>query len=294
MKRTPIKRLLESAAASERVLVKGWVRTRRDSKGFSFLELNDGSCLKNLQVIVDEGLSSFAQLKDVTTGAALEVEGALVESPGQGQTWEVRRRGPAAARRRPTPRPTPCRRSATRSSSCATIAHLRPRTNTFGAVVRVRSPRAPSPSTSSSRSAAFSTCTRRSSPPATAKGAGEMFQVTTLDLRARRAPKATGSISRRTSSARPADLTVSRPARGGDLRLRAGQRLHLRPHLPRRELQHPAPPGRVLDDRAGDGLLRPRRTTWTWPRSSSSTSSATSWSAAARTWSSSTSASTRR
>ncbi len=63
MKRTPIKRLLDSAAASERVLVKGWVRTRRDSKGFSFLELNDGSCLKNLQVIVDEGLSSFAQLK---------------------------------------------------------------------------------------------------------------------------------------------------------------------------------------------------------------------------------------
>ena len=69
------------------------MRTRRDSKGFSFLEINDGSCLKNMQVIVDETLPDIAQLKDVATGAAVEIQGALVESPGAGQKWEVKASG---------------------------------------------------------------------------------------------------------------------------------------------------------------------------------------------------------
>ncbi|MGE5258970.1 MAG: OB-fold nucleic acid binding domain-containing protein, partial [Hyphomicrobiales bacterium] len=85
MKRTLIKNVLNSPTAVDRLQVSGWVRTRRDSKGFSFLEVNDGSCLKNLQVIVDEAVPAFSQLKDVATGAAVEIEGALVESPGAGQ-----------------------------------------------------------------------------------------------------------------------------------------------------------------------------------------------------------------
>ena len=138
MKRTLIKNLLESAAAVEHVLVKGWVRTRRDSKGFSFLELNDGSCLKNLQVIVDESLPAFAQLKDVATGAAIEVEGALVESPGSGQKWEVRA---SSVRLLGTadPETYPLQKKRHTDEFLRTIAHLRPRTNKFGALFRIRS-----------------------------------------------------------------------------------------------------------------------------------------------------------
>jgi asparaginyl-tRNA synthetase len=93
MQRTLIKAALNRATGMDSILVKGWVRTRRDSKGFSFLEINDGSCLKNMQVIVDETAPAFHLLKDVGTGAALEVAGALVESPGAGQKWEVKASG---------------------------------------------------------------------------------------------------------------------------------------------------------------------------------------------------------
>jgi asparaginyl-tRNA synthetase len=180
MKRTPIKRLLESAAASERVLVKGWVRTRRDSKGFSFLELNDGSCLKNLQVIVDEGLSSFAQLKDVTTGAALEVEGALVESPGAGQTWEVR----AAALRllgTADPETYPLQKKRHTDEFLRTIAHLRPRTNKYGALFRIRSECAFAVHRFF-RERGFYYLHTPIITGSDCEGAGEMFRVTTLPL----------------------------------------------------------------------------------------------------------------
>ena len=89
MRRTRILDALNSHAAMEHTLVKGWIRTRRDSKGFSFLEVNDGSCLKNLQVIVDASSPASATLSLVATGAAIEVEGALVASPGKGQQWEL-------------------------------------------------------------------------------------------------------------------------------------------------------------------------------------------------------------
>jgi asparaginyl-tRNA synthetase len=190
MKRTPIKRLLESAAASERVLVKGWVRTRRDSKGFSFLELNDGSCLKNLQVIVDEGLSSFAQLKDVTTGAALEVEGALVESPGAGQTWEVR----AAALRllgTADPETYPLQKKRHTDEFLRTIAHLRPRTNKYGALFRIRSECAFAVHRFF-RERGFYYLHTPIITGSDCEGAGEMFRVTTLPLCAPAAPEGEG------------------------------------------------------------------------------------------------------
>lgn len=87
---TPVVDILHSATPLERVRIGGWVRTRRDAKGFTFLELNDGSCLANVQCIVDEGTPAHARLEGVNTGAAVAVSGALVESPGKGQKWEVR------------------------------------------------------------------------------------------------------------------------------------------------------------------------------------------------------------
>src|SRR5438105_15916829 len=90
MRRTYVSDALNSQAAMDHILVKGWVRTRRGSKGLSFLELNDGSCLKNLQVVVDNTIPDYVNLAMVTTGAAVEVQGALIPSPGKGQVWEVK------------------------------------------------------------------------------------------------------------------------------------------------------------------------------------------------------------
>ena len=145
MKRVPIKNLLNSATAVDRVRVSGWVRTRRDSKGFSFLEVNDGSCLKNLQVIVDEAVPAFGQLTAVTTGAAVEIDGALLESPGAGQKWEVR----AADLRllgAADPETFPLQKKRHTDEFLRTIAHLRPRTNKYGAMFRIRSEAAGGPS----------------------------------------------------------------------------------------------------------------------------------------------------
>jgi asparaginyl-tRNA synthetase len=180
MKRTLIKNLLDSAAAEAHVLVKGWVRTRRDSKGFSFLELNDGSSLKNLQVIVDESLPAFAQLKDVATGAALEVEGALVESPGAGQKWEVRA---SSVRLLGTadPESYPLQKKRHTDEFLRTIAHLRPRTNKYGALFRIRSECAFAVHRFFHERGFYYLHT----PIITGsdcEGAGEMFRVTTLPL----------------------------------------------------------------------------------------------------------------
>jgi len=91
------------------------VRTRRDAKGFSFLEVNDGSCLKNLQVIVDEAVPAFSQLKDVSTGAAVEIEGAWWNPPAPDRSGRSGR--PPAAARRADPETFPFRKSATPTSS---------------------------------------------------------------------------------------------------------------------------------------------------------------------------------
>jgi asparaginyl-tRNA synthetase len=178
MKRTLIKTLLNSDAPIDRVRVSGWVRTRRDAKGFSFLEVNDGSCLKNLQVIVDETAPAFGRLAAATTGAAVDIEGRLVESPGTGQKWEVnaidlRLLGGA------DPETFPLQKKRHTDEFLRAIAHLRPRTNKYGAMFRIRS------------EAAFAVhrffrdrgfqCLH--SPIITGsdcEGAGEMFRVTTL------------------------------------------------------------------------------------------------------------------
>src|SRR5437588_10496569 len=88
--RTLIKHVLASAEPTEALTVKGWVRTRRDSKGFSFIEVNDGSCLANLQIIVEGSAPGAEHIPHLTTGASVIVQGNLVASPAAGQKWELR------------------------------------------------------------------------------------------------------------------------------------------------------------------------------------------------------------
>src|SRR5438128_9961483 len=86
---TAIKDALQSAAPINSIQVQGWVRTRRDSKDFSFIELNDGSSLRNLQIIARNTLPNYAALERLNTGASVRVTGALVASHGKGQKWEL-------------------------------------------------------------------------------------------------------------------------------------------------------------------------------------------------------------
>ena len=90
MDRLKIKFLLSGAPTNTPVLIKGWIRTRRDSKTFSFLEVNDGSCLKNMQVIADSGIPGYEDVAALGTGAAVEISGMLVASEGTGQSVEIR------------------------------------------------------------------------------------------------------------------------------------------------------------------------------------------------------------
>ncbi|MFM9081666.1 MAG: OB-fold nucleic acid binding domain-containing protein [Opitutaceae bacterium] len=88
--RTLVKDALNAAAPADVILLQGWVRTRRDAKAFSFIELNDGSCLKGIQVIANASLPNYAaDISRAQTGASIEVRGKLVPSQGQGQNWEV-------------------------------------------------------------------------------------------------------------------------------------------------------------------------------------------------------------
>ena len=138
MQRTSICDALASTGPRNGVTVCGWVRTRRDSKGFAFLELNDGSCLKNLQCIVDEGTQAWNSLEGVNTGAAVSVTGDLVESPGKGQKWEVHA-DTMTVFGLADPATYPLQKKRHSDEFLRTIAHLRPRTNKYGAAFRIRS-----------------------------------------------------------------------------------------------------------------------------------------------------------
>ncbi len=135
--RLSVKNLLRSTVAQEFVELSAWVRTKRDSKAFSFIELNDGSCLKGIQVIIDAGIPGSEQVGKMVTGASVKVKGCLVESPGEGQSWEVRASevellGGVAE-------DFPLQKKGHTPEFLRSIAHLRPRTNLYGAVFRMRS-----------------------------------------------------------------------------------------------------------------------------------------------------------
>jgi asparaginyl-tRNA synthetase len=137
MDKLSIKQVLSVASPLEQVMVRGWVRTRRDSKGFSFLEVNDGSCLANLQVVVDAGVLGVDQLEACSTGASVVVEGKMVASPAAGQKWEVQASRVELVGRAESD--YPLQKKGHSLEFLRSIGHLRPRSNLFGAVFRTRS-----------------------------------------------------------------------------------------------------------------------------------------------------------
>jgi asparaginyl-tRNA synthetase len=174
-----VREILAREAAGGRVRAQGWLRTARHSKGVSFLELSDGSCFAGLQVVADPSLRNYeSEVLALGTGCAVEVEGDLVESPGKGQRFELR------ADRVQTVGGVgddyPLQKKRHSFEFLRTIAHLRPRTNTMGAVLRVRS--------AASRavhdffqSRGFVHLHAPIITTSDAEGAGEMFRVTALD-----------------------------------------------------------------------------------------------------------------
>jgi len=175
--RTLIKHALAAIEPRDSITLGGWVRTRRDSKGFSFLELNDGSCLGSIQVVADAGIPGYEQITEFATGSSAMVEGSLVASPAAGQKWEVKASriqllGAADAN-------YPLQKKGHSMEFMRTIAHLRPRSNLFGAVFRTRSKLAMAVHEFfQSRDFVYV-----HTPIITAsdcEGAGEMFRVTTL------------------------------------------------------------------------------------------------------------------
>ena len=138
MKRIKISSLLTASGPMEQVVVKGWVRTRRDAKDFSFLEINDGSCLANIQAVVDDAAHGYGQIKDIGTGASVAVTGALIASPGKGQAWEIKATGVELIGTADQ-ETFPLQKKRHSDEFLRGIAHLRPRTNKFGAMFRIRS-----------------------------------------------------------------------------------------------------------------------------------------------------------
>jgi asparaginyl-tRNA synthetase len=174
-----IKDLLHADQAMGNITLSGWVRTRRDAKGFSFIELNDGSCLANIQVIANADVPGYEQIHRAATGAAVRVAGELVESPGKGQRWEVRAASLEILGEAPEDFPLQKKRHT--DEFLRTIAHLRPRTNKYGAMFRIRARLAQAVHDFFSARGFYWIHT----PIITgsdAEGAGEMFRVTTLDL----------------------------------------------------------------------------------------------------------------
>ncbi|KJS30791.1 MAG: asparaginyl-tRNA synthetase [Desulfatitalea sp. BRH_c12] len=137
MKRTKIEQLMAFEVPAERILVKGWVRTKRDSKTFSFLEINDGSCLANLQVVADEKLPNYEEIRKLTTGASVAVEGAVVPSQGSGQQWELQ--AAVVTLVGAAPESFPLQKKRHSDEFLRGIAHLRARTNKYSAAFRIRS-----------------------------------------------------------------------------------------------------------------------------------------------------------
>ncbi len=180
LKRTKIVDIFDASLVGQQVCVKGWVRTRRGNKNVQFVALNDGSTIKNIQIVVDLARFSEEELKPITTGSSLCIEGLLVESQGKGQACEIQAEkihiyGTA------DPDSYPLQKKGHTMEFLRDIAHLRPRTNTFGAVFRIRHNMAIAIHRFFHERGFFYFHT----PLITAsdcEGAGQMFQVTTMNL----------------------------------------------------------------------------------------------------------------
>ena len=236
MKLTTIREIYKNREAylDKEVTVGGWVRSVRDSKTFGFIVLHDGSYFETLQIVYHDEMENFAEISKMNVGAAIIVKGTLVATPQAKQPFEIQAtevtvEGVSAP-------DYPLQKKRHSMEYLRTISHLRPRTNTFQAVFRVRSLCA---------YAIHQFFQERdfvyvNTPLITGsdcEGAGEMFQVTTMDLdniRKEDKPHRKRTVKRR-------DLCTGIP-----------QYLHLRTDLRCREFQHHPPCSRVLDDRAGN------------------------------------------
>ncbi len=175
--RSLIKHVLRREEPTDALHVAGWVRTRRDSKAFSFLELNDGTCLANLQIVADADIPGYENIARMATGASVEIHGKLIPSPAAGQKWEMQ--ATSLKLLGEAPEDYPLQKKGHSTEFLRSIAHLRPRTNLYGAVFRTRSRMA---------YAVHRFFQERDfiyvhTPIITAsdcEGAGEMFRVTTL------------------------------------------------------------------------------------------------------------------
>lgn len=177
MQRSTVKALFNTAPEGQEIVVKGWVRSLRKSKTFSFIVLNDGSTQKDLQIIMDQDLAGYEEVTKCLTGSALAITGKLVESGGK-QPIEVQ--ATAVEVLGTTPQDYPLQKKGTSMEFLRDIAHLRPRTNTFGAVFRVRHHLAQATHKFFSDKGFY----YLNSPILTAmdaEGAGELFRVSTLD-----------------------------------------------------------------------------------------------------------------
>jgi len=179
MERTKVLALLQSDTPQPSVLVKGWVRTRRDSKEFVFLEVNDGSCMANIQIIAGDTLPNYEEVSRLTTGSAVGVTGELIPSPGSGQRWEIAAKDVEIIH--VAPEDFPLQKKRHTDEYLRTIAHLRPRTNKFGAIFRIRSEMAYAIHTFF-HDRGFRYIHTPIITGSDCEGAGKMFQVTTLDL----------------------------------------------------------------------------------------------------------------
>jgi asparaginyl-tRNA synthetase len=203
---TSVKDALQSAAPLGAIQVQGWVRTRRDSKDFSFIELNDGSCLRNLQIIAKNSLSNYADVQRLTTGASIIVRGELVASQGKGQAWEVLAGkidivGGADDS-------YPLQKKGHTPEFLREIAHLRPRSNLFGCVFRVRS-RLAFAIHKFFQERGFIYVHTPIITGSDCEGAGELFRVTAIDVKNPPRTKEGEIDYAKDFFARPTYLTVS-------------------------------------------------------------------------------------
>ncbi len=213
MDRTTVAQARREESVGKQVVLQGWVRTRRDSKGgFSFIELNDGSCFGNVQIVADGALPNYeSEIKKLNVGCSVTIEGEVLKSPAKGQATEVKA-SKVIVHGWCDPEAYPIQKKGATFEFLRTVAHLRPRTNTFGAVTRLRN------------------CVSNSihqffqeqgflyihAPIITAsdcEGAGEMFKVTTLDPA--KPPLLDGKIDyTQDFFGKPAYLTVSGQLQG--------------------------------------------------------------------------------
>ena len=202
---TSVKDALNKTAPVKNMVVQGWIRTRRDSKDFSFIELNDGSSLRNLQIIAKSSLPNYAAVQRLSTGGSIRVTGGLVASQGKGQKWElladhVEIVGTADDS-------YPLQKKGHTPEFLREIAHLRPRSNLFSSIFRVRS-RLAFAVHQFFQERGFVYVHTPIITGSDCEGAGELFRVSTIDIK--NPPKKNGEIDfAQDFFARPTYLTVS-------------------------------------------------------------------------------------